>query len=107
MQDNMPQGRDERMKPLRDYNWWPDSWGPGVNPGQVRLKGIFKGCRLSRSGLILMADYHGEIVQAIVQRQPDLNLEKVRDLLLPHCNKRMQEVDSLEFECDSPPNRHP
>jgi hypothetical protein len=85
---------------LRDYPWWPSGWAGGLNAGQVRQKGIFKRCLLFRSTLTLIANYDGRDCQASIAPEPGLDLKKLHDLLLPHRDKPMQEVDSLEFECD-------
>ena len=89
------------MARLRDCSWWPSGWVPLINPGQIKLKGIFKSCRLSRAGLILIVDYEGLACQATIAFQPGLDLKQLHDFLLTHRNKPLMEVDSLEFECDS------
>jgi hypothetical protein len=89
------------MVRLRDCSWWPSSWAPAINPGEVRLKGIFKDCLLSRAGSTLIVDYEGLACQATIAFQPGLDLKELRDFLLPHRNKPLMGVDSLEFECYS------
>ena len=91
------------MARLRDCSWWPSGWAPGIDPGQIRLKGIFKNCFLSRAGLTLIADYEGLTCQATIAFQPGVDLKELHDFLLPHRNKPLMKVDSIEFECDSLP----
>jgi hypothetical protein len=86
---------------LRDYSWWPSSWTLGINPGQVRLKGIFKACRHSRTCLTLAVDYERQTTEGFITPEPGLDLKRLHDFLQRHYGKPMQEVDSLEFECDS------
>jgi len=86
---------------LRDYTWWPSVWSDGLSAGQVRHKGIFKRCLILRSSLTLITNYDGQDCQASIALEPGLDLKKLHDFLLPHRDKPMQEVDSLEFECDS------
>ena len=92
------------MARLRDCNWWPSSWAPSINPAEVRLKGTFKNCLLSRAGSTLIVDYKGLACQATIAFQPGLDLRELRDFLLPHRNKPLMEVDSLEFGCYSHPD---
>jgi len=94
----------KKMARLRDCNWWPSSWAPSINPAEVRLKGTFKNCLLSRAGSTLIVDYKGLVCQATIAFQPGLDLRELRDFLLPHRNKPLMEVDSLEFECYSHPD---
>ena len=89
------------MARLRDCSWWPSSWAPSINPGEVRLKGTFQNCFLSRAGSTLVVDYKGVACQATIAFQPGLNLRELRDFLLLYSNKPLMEVDSLEFECYS------
>ena len=79
----------------------PSGWVPLINHREIGLKGIFKSCRLSRAGLILIVDYEGLACQATIAFRPGLDLRELRDFLLAQRNKPLMEVDSLEFECDS------
>jgi hypothetical protein len=90
------------MARLRDCSWWPSSWAPSINPGELRLKGTFKNCFLSRAGSTV--DYKGVACQATIAFQPGLNLRELRAFLLLYRNKPLMEVDSLEFECYSRPD---
>jgi hypothetical protein len=93
------------MARLRDCSWWPSGWAPAINPGQTRLKGIFKNCLLSRAGLTLIVDCEGLTCQATIAFQPGLDLKELHNFLMLHRNKPLMEVDSLEFECYSRPDQ--
>jgi hypothetical protein len=58
-------------------------------------------CRRSRACLTLVVDYEGQNPEGFIAPEIGLDLEKLHDFLKPHYGKPMQEVDSLEFECDS------
>ena len=83
---------------LRDYEWWPKVWD-SISFGEIRLRGIFKNCRLSREGLTLVVDYEGQFYDGVISSEswPRLDLAKLHHFLLPHYDKSMQEVDSLDW----------
>jgi hypothetical protein len=83
------------MARLRACSWWPTGWAPAINPGEVRLNGIFKNCLLSRAGSTLIVDYGGLTCPATISFQPGLDLKELHDFLLPHRNKPLMEVDGL------------
>jgi hypothetical protein len=83
---------------LRYYEWWPKVWD-SISSGEIRLRGIFRDCRLSREGLTLEVDYEGKSYDGFISSEswPRLDLAKLHHFLLLHYDKPMQEVDSLDW----------
>jgi hypothetical protein len=86
----------------------PKVWD-SISSEEIRLHGILKNCRLSREGLTLVVDYEGQPCNGLISSElsPRLDLAKLHHFLLPHYDKSMQEVDSLDWlsatsACTSP-----
>lgn len=93
------------MNRLRDYYWWQDiSWssrsGISPNASQISKDGAFESCRLTNRGLHIVVNYKDLTCSAIItpSHAPNVDLTKLRDILLPYRGQPMQVLQNLEID---------
>jgi len=92
------------MAKLKDHPFWLGVWvsvgGSAPNAGEIRQDGVFETCSLSSKGLQIVVDYKGQTVSVFIsfEQAGDLDLTKLRDLLLLYKGQPMRVVEDLEID---------
>ena len=93
---------------LGDFWWWPkawtfdDIWSYRTAPAlQVRQDGILEGCGLTRHGLLVQVNYHG---QTLIGRVAQLSINAPADMaglcdfLSEHLGDSIGQIEDLEVD---------
>ena len=93
---------------LREFLWWPRQWSKDhiwssdntVSAQRVRQNGFLAGCKLTRHGLLMEVDHHGETIIGRVAQNAPANIPGLRDFLLLRIGDSIGEIEDLDVDPD-------